>query len=82
MYKHLRVFGCEAFYPDSRHFRDKLASNSKKCVFLGYSKRGEIGFCLLDLDSKKILQKSYVHFTKEKMHKKPIKIVEICRVVI
>jgi len=44
LYKHLRVFGCEAFCHVPREFRDKLAPNSKKCIFLGYGAPSEMGF--------------------------------------
>ena len=33
-YKHLRVFGCEAYCHISKEFRDKLAPKSKKSFFL------------------------------------------------
>ena len=80
-YKHLRVFGCEAFCHVLKHLRDKLSPKSKKCVFLGYGEPGEMGFGLWDPESKKILCSSDVYFNEEKMHKKSIKTVEICRVV-
>ena len=47
-YKHLRVFGCKAFCHTSKEFQDKLAPNSKKCVFLGYGEPGEMGYRLWD----------------------------------
>ena len=80
-YKHLRVFGCKAYCHILEDFHDKLAPKSKKRVFLGYGKPGDMGFQLWDTESKKILCSSDVYFNKEKMHKKPIKTVEILRVV-
>ena len=50
-------------------------------MFLGYGDLGDMGFCLWDPKSKKILQIIDVYFNEDKMHKKPIKIVEIHRVV-
>ena len=75
------IFGCEAFCRVPKHLRDKLAPKLKKCVFLGYGEPGEMGFCLWDPESKKILQSSDVYFNEDKMHKKPINIMEICRVI-
>ena len=80
-YQHLRAFGCEAFCHVPKHLRDKLAPKSKNYVFLSYGKPSEMGFFLWDLEFKKILRSSDVYFNEDKMHKKPIKIVEICRVV-
>ena len=80
-YKHVWVFGCEAFCHVPKHLRDKLVPKSKNCVFLGYSKPGEMGFCLWDPDFKKILCSSDVYFNEEKMYKRPIKTIEKCRVV-
>ena len=77
MYKHLRLYGCEAFCHVPKHLRDKLAPKSKKCVFLGYGKCDEMEFCRFNLESKKILCSNVVYFNEEKMHKKP----EIQRVV-
>ena len=74
-------FGCEAYCHVSKHLRDKLAPKSKKCVFLGYGKPCEMGFCLWDPESKKTLHSSDVYFNEDKMHKKPIKTIEIRRVV-
>ena len=45
-YKHLRVFGCEAYCHILKEFRDKLAPKSKKCIFLGYGEPGNMGFRL------------------------------------
>ena len=40
-----------------------------------------MGFRLWDLEARKIVRNNDVFFNEEKMHKKPIKTVEICRVV-
>ena len=54
-YKHLRVFGCEAFCHIPKEFRDKLAPKLKKCIFLGYGESGEMGFRLWDPEARKIV---------------------------
>ena len=81
LYKHLRVFGCEAFCHIPKEFQDKLAPKSKKCTFLGYGESGEMGFRLWDLEARKIVRSHDVFFNEEKMHKKPVHIVDIRRVV-
>ena len=81
LYKHLRVFGCEAFCHIPKEFHDKLAPKSKKCVFLGYGECGEMGFRLWDPEAKKIIRSHDVFFNEEKMHKKFVQIVKICRVI-
>ena len=80
-YKHLRVFGCEAYCHIPKEFRDKLAPKSKKCIFLGYGESGEMGFRLWDPEARKIIRSNDVFFDEEKMHKKPVKTVEIRRVI-
>ena len=40
-----------------------------------------MGFCLWDPESRKVLCSSDVYFNEDKMHKRPIKTVEIRRVV-
>ena len=80
-YKHLRVFGYEAYCHIPKEFRDKLAPKSKKCIFLRYGKPGEMGFRLWDLEARKIVCSNDMIFNEEKMHEKPIKIVQIHRVV-
>ena len=80
-YKPLIVFGCEAYFHLSKEFRDKLAPKSKKCIFLGYGEFGKMGFKLWNPEARKIVLNNGVFFNEEKMHKKPIKIVEICKVV-
>ena len=40
-----------------------------------------MGFRLWDPKARKTIQSNDVYVNEEKMHKKPIKIVEICRVV-
>ena len=80
-YKHLRVFGYEAYCHIPKEFCDKLAPKSKKCIFLGYGESSEMGFRLWDPKARKIVCSNDVFFNEEKMHKKPIKIVEI-RIVV
>ena len=82
-YKHLTIFGCEAYCHVSKHILDKLAPKLKKCIFIGYDKHEKMGFWLWDLESKKILCSSSndIFFNEEKMHKRPMMIVKTCRVV-
>ena len=47
-YKHLRVFGCEAYCHIPKENWNKLQPKSKKCVFLGYGESGKMGFRLWD----------------------------------
>ena len=54
-----------------------MAPKSKKCIFLGYGESGKMGFKLWDPEARKIVCNNDVFFNEEKMHKKPIKIVEI-----
>ena len=75
------MFGCEAFCHIPKEFRDKLAPKSKKCIFLGYGEPGEMGFRLWDPEAKKIVRSHSVFFNEEKMHKKPVKTVEVRRVI-
>ena len=42
---------------------------------------GEMGFYLWDPQSKKVLCSSDVYFNEDKMHKRPIKTIEIRRVI-
>ena len=58
-----------------------MAPKSKKCIFLGYGEPREMGFKLWDPESRKIVCSHDVFFDEEKMHKKPVKPVEIRRVV-
>ena len=58
-----------------------MEPKSKKCVFLGYGEPGEMGYRLWDPEARKIVYSNDVFFNVDKMHKKPIKTVEICRVV-
>ena len=80
-YKHLRVFGCEAFYHIPKEFRDKLMPKSKKCIFLGYGESSEMGYRLWNPETRKIVRSNDVYFNEEKMHKKPIHTEQIRRVV-
>ena len=80
-YKHLRVFGYEAYCHTPKEFRDKMAPKSKKCIFLGYGSSSEMGYLLWDPEARKIVCSNDVYFNEEKMHKRPIPTVEIRRVV-
>ena len=76
-YKHMRVFGCEAYCHVPKEFRDKLSPKSKKCIFLGYGKPSEMGCRLWDPKTRKIIHSSDVYFNEEKMHKGPIKTIKV-----
>ena len=80
-YKHLRVFGCEAYRHIPKEFRNKLEPKSRKCIFLGYGESGEMGYRLWDPESRKILRSNDVYFNEVKFHAKPEKVEEIRRVV-
>ena len=58
-----------------------MAPKSKKCVFLGYGEPGEMGYRLWDPEARKIVRSNDVFFNEDKMHKKPVKTVEIRRVI-
>ncbi|MCO5594015.1 hypothetical protein L7F22_048034 [Adiantum nelumboides] len=45
-YKHLRIFGCEAYSHIPKEFRNKLEPKSKTCIFLDYGESGEMGYIL------------------------------------
>ena len=80
-YKHLRVFGCEAYCHIPKEFRDKLAPKSKKCIFLGYGDSGEMGYRLWEPEGRQIMRSNDVYFNEEKLHKNPMPVTEIRRVV-
>ena len=80
-YKHLRVFGCEAFCHILKDFQDKLAPKSKKCIFLGYGEPGEMGFRSWDPEAREIVRSHSVFFNEKRMHKKLVKTVEVRRVI-
>jgi len=50
-YEHLWVFGPLCYAHNQKTKRDKFASRSKKCVFIGYP-YGKKGWCLYDLETK------------------------------
>ncbi|MCO5599530.1 hypothetical protein L7F22_053636 [Adiantum nelumboides] len=77
LYKHLRVFGCEAYNHISKELRIKLEPKSKKCIFLGYKESSEMGYWLWDPKSRKVIRSNDVHFNEAKFHAKPEKIEEI-----
>ncbi|MCO5602280.1 hypothetical protein L7F22_056409 [Adiantum nelumboides] len=80
-YKHLKIFGCEAYSHILKEFRNKLEPKSRKCIFLGYGESGEMGYRLWDPESKKVFCSNDVYFNEAKFHAKLEKIEEIRRVV-
>ena len=58
----------------------KLDHKSKKCIFMGYGTSGEMGSCLWDPKSHKIIRSHDVIFNEKKMHKTRIKDVVMRRV--
>ena len=81
LYKHLRVFGCEAYSHIPKEFWNKLEPKSRKCIFLGYGESGEMGYRLWDPESRKVLRSNDVYFNEAKFHAKPKKTEEVKRVV-
>lgn len=67
-YGHLRVFGYETYVHVPKELRKKLDLKSKKCIFMGYGTSGEMGYCLWDLESHKIIKSHDVIFNEKKMH--------------
>ena len=47
---------------------------------MGYGESGEMGYRLWDPETKKIIRSHDVVFNEKKIHKTPIKHVEMCRV--
>ena len=80
-YKHLRVFGCEAYCHIPKENRNKLQPKSKKCVFLGYGESGEMGFRLWDPEARRIVRSHSVFFDENKMQTKLVKSMAAKRVV-
>ena len=76
-YKHLRVFGCEAYNHIPKEFRNKLEPKSKKCIFLGYGEFGAMGYKLWDPKFKKVLCGNDVYFNEANFCVKLEKIEEI-----
>ena len=80
-YKHLRVFGCEAYCHIPKENRNKLQPKSKKCVFLGYGESGKMGFRLWDPEAQRIVRSHSVFFDENKMQTKLVKSMAAKRVV-
>ena len=49
-YKHIQTFGCLCYAHDQNRDKDKFASRSRKCIFVGYP-FGKKGWRLYDLES-------------------------------
>ena len=79
-YAHLRVFGCEAYAHVPKELRQKLDPKSQKCIFIGYGTEGEMGYCLRNPESHKVMRSLHVIFNESEMHKKPIKEIEFRKV--
>ena len=58
-----------------------MAHKSKKCVFLCYEEPSKMGYRLWDLEARKIVCSNDVFFNEDKMHKKHVSTIEICRVI-
>lgn len=60
-FSHLRVFGCLGFAVNLKSRRDKFASRSRRCVFVGYS-FGKKGWKLYDCETGDIFVSRDVQF--------------------
>ena len=58
-----------------------MACESRECIFFGYGRCGKMGFKLWGLEAREILCRNDMYFTEGKMHKRPLKIVEVYRFV-
>ena len=72
----MRVFGYEAYVHVFKELY-KLDPKSKKCIFMGYGTSDEMGYRLWDPKSHKIIRSHDVFFNEKKMHKMPIRDVEM-----
>ena len=63
--EHLRVFGCDAYAHIPKDERKKLASKSKKCIFVGY---GELvkGYRLYDPNQRRVIYSRDVQFNEKR----------------
>ena len=69
-YKHLRVFGCEAYVHVRREDRSKLDPKAQKCIFLGYGEEEEMGYRLWDPTNHKLIRSNDVVFKEHLMPKR------------
>ena len=60
-YSHLRVFGCLCYVHDKNRSKDKFASCSKPCIFIGYL-MGKKGYRVYDMESHKVFTSQDVIF--------------------
>ena len=80
-YKHLRVFGCNAYVHIRKDSCSKLDPKSYRCIFLGYGDNGEMGYRLWDPESHKIVRSNDVIFREDRMQKQPINTIGVRRVI-
>lgn len=64
--KHLRVFGCKAFYRNDDVSKKKFEVRSKPAVFVGYSKVSK-AYRVFDLEERKIRKSRDVFFKEKEM---------------
>ncbi|MCO5552557.1 hypothetical protein L7F22_006070 [Adiantum nelumboides] len=81
LYKHLKIFGCEAYSHIPKDLRNKLEPKSKKCIFLGYGELDKMGYRRWEPELRKGICSNDVHFNEAKSHAKPKKTNEIKEVV-
>ena len=63
-YLTLWIFGCLAYSLVDSQKRNKLESKSKKCMFIGFTKRVK-GFRLWDFETRSVFTNRYVVFDEE-----------------
>lgn len=62
--KHLRTFGCTAFYFVPKPLLNKLQSSGKRGIFLGYYQRR--AYRIYDLETGKVMESRSVNFDEKK----------------